>query len=102
MKKKLSAISSLTFGLFKLISVVLASLIGNFQPTILIGSLLNFNIIFPSPNVGFFSLISSSIWLLYFFIFETILLAKALKINPYDQPSVELIKTETKKILTSY
>ena len=37
-----------------------------------------------------------------FFIFETILLAKALKINPYDQPSVELIKTETKKILTSY
>ena len=37
-----------------------------------------------------------------FFILETILLAKALKINPYDQPSVELIKTETKKILTSY
>ena len=37
-----------------------------------------------------------------FFILETILLAKSLKINPYDQPSVELIKTETKKILTSY
>ena len=51
----------LTFGLIKLILVVLASLIGNSQPTILIGSLLNFNIIFPSPNVGFFSLISSSI-----------------------------------------
>jgi len=34
-----------------------------------------------------------------FFILETILLAHALKINPYDQPSVELIKNETKKIL---
>jgi len=27
------------------------------------------------------------------------LLAHALKVNPYDQPSVELIKNETKKIL---
>jgi len=35
-----------------------------------------------------------------FFILETILLAHALKVNPYDQPSVELIKKETKKILT--
>ena len=34
-----------------------------------------------------------------FFILETILLARALKINPYDQPSVELIKQETKRIL---
>ena len=34
-----------------------------------------------------------------FFILETILLGKALKVNPYDQPSVELIKNETKKIL---
>ena len=34
-----------------------------------------------------------------FFILETILLGRALKINPYDQPSVELIKKETKKIL---
>ena len=34
-----------------------------------------------------------------FFILETILLAKALKINPYDQPAVELIKTDTFKIL---
>jgi glucose-6-phosphate isomerase len=34
-----------------------------------------------------------------FFILETILVARALKINPYDQPSVELIKKETKKIL---
>jgi len=34
-----------------------------------------------------------------FFILETILLAKVLKINPYDQPSVELIKKETKKNL---
>ncbi|MBD1164439.1 glucose-6-phosphate isomerase [Pelagibacterales bacterium SAG-MED13] len=34
-----------------------------------------------------------------FFVIETILLAKALNVNPYDQPAVELIKTETKKIL---
>jgi len=34
-----------------------------------------------------------------FFILETLLVAKALKINPYDQPAVELIKKETKKIL---
>ncbi|MDA9725413.1 glucose-6-phosphate isomerase [Candidatus Pelagibacter sp.] len=34
-----------------------------------------------------------------FFILETILLGKALNINPYNQPSVELIKKETKKIL---
>ena len=34
-----------------------------------------------------------------FFMLETILLGKMLKINPYDQPSVELIKKETKKIL---
>ena len=32
-----------------------------------------------------------------FFILETIMIAKALNINPYDQPSVELIKKETKK-----
>ena len=36
-----------------------------------------------------------------FFILETILLGRALKINPFDQPSVELIKKETKKILLS-
>ena len=34
-----------------------------------------------------------------FFILETILIGRALKINPYDQPSVELIKKETHKIL---
>ena len=34
-----------------------------------------------------------------FFILETILLSRALNVNPYDQPSVELIKKETKKIL---
>ena len=33
-----------------------------------------------------------------FFILETILVGKALKINPFDQPAVELIKKETKKI----
>ena len=35
-----------------------------------------------------------------FFILETILIGESLKINPYDQPAVELIKEETKKILT--
>ena len=34
-----------------------------------------------------------------FFILETILLGKALQINPYNQPSVELIKKNTIKIL---
>ncbi len=34
-----------------------------------------------------------------FFILETILIGKSLNLNPYDQPSVELIKQETKKIL---
>ena len=34
-----------------------------------------------------------------FFILETILLGKALNVNPYDQPSVELIKIHTKKSL---
>ena len=35
-----------------------------------------------------------------FFMLETILIGKCLNINPYDQPAVELIKNETKKILT--
>ena len=34
-----------------------------------------------------------------FFILETILLGRALKVNPFDQPSVELVKKETKNIL---
>ena len=34
-----------------------------------------------------------------FFILETILLGQAIKINPFDQPAVELIKSETKKSL---
>ena len=34
-----------------------------------------------------------------FFILETILIGRALKINPFDQPAVESIKKETKKIL---
>ena len=36
-----------------------------------------------------------------FFVLETILLAKLLKVNPFDQPAVELIKKETTKILNS-
>ena len=39
--------------------------------------------------------------LFVFFILETILLAKALKVNPYDQPSVELIKIHTKKLIVN-
>ncbi len=34
-----------------------------------------------------------------FFILETILISKFLNLNPYNQPAVELIKKETKKIL---
>jgi len=34
-----------------------------------------------------------------FFMLETILLGNVLKVNPFDQPSVELIKIETNKIL---
>jgi len=34
-----------------------------------------------------------------FFILETILLGMAMKINPFDQPAVELIKIDTTKIL---
>ncbi len=34
-----------------------------------------------------------------FFMLETILLGTFLKVNPFDQPSVELIKIQTKKIL---
>ena len=34
-----------------------------------------------------------------FFILETILIGKALKLNPYNQPAVELLKQETNKIL---
>ena len=34
-----------------------------------------------------------------FFVLETILLGKCLNLNPYDQPAVELIKKETKRLL---
>ena len=34
-----------------------------------------------------------------FFILETILLGRSFKVDPFDQPAVELIKTETKKNL---
>ncbi len=34
-----------------------------------------------------------------FFILETIIVAKLSKINPYDQPAVEQVKVETKKLL---
>ena len=35
-----------------------------------------------------------------YFILETILLGRALNVNPFDQPSVELIKKETKRLFT--
>ena len=34
-----------------------------------------------------------------FFVLETILLSRLMKLNPFDQPAVELVKKETKKIL---
>ena len=34
-----------------------------------------------------------------FFILETILIGQTMKLNPFDQPAVELIKKETKKLL---
>jgi glucose-6-phosphate isomerase len=34
-----------------------------------------------------------------FFVLETILLGRLMDVNPFDQPSVELIKTETSKLL---
>jgi glucose-6-phosphate isomerase len=34
-----------------------------------------------------------------FFILETILIGKLLNLNPYDQPAVEIIKKETKRLL---
>jgi len=34
-----------------------------------------------------------------FFVLETILLARLLKVNPFNQPAVEQVKAETKKIL---
>jgi len=34
-----------------------------------------------------------------FFVLETILLSRLMNVNPFDQPAVEQVKTETKKIL---
>ena len=35
-----------------------------------------------------------------FLVLETILLSRLMKINPFDQPAVEQVKIETKKLLT--
>ncbi len=35
-----------------------------------------------------------------FFVLETILLSRLMKVNPFDQPAVEQVKIETKKILS--
>ena len=35
-----------------------------------------------------------------FFALETILLSRLMKINPFDQPAVEEVKIETRKILS--
>ena len=37
--------------------------------------------------------------ILTFFVLETILLARLMKVNPFDQPAVEEVKIETKKFL---
>ena len=61
--------------------------------------------VFEKKNIPFRSFViekrdESTLGTLFtYFILETILLGKALKINPYDQPSVEFIKKETKKRL---
>ena len=61
--------------------------------------------VFKKKNIPFRSFVvekrdESTLGTLFtYFILETILLGKALKINPYNQPSVELIKNETKKRL---
>jgi len=36
-----------------------------------------------------------------FFVLETLLLGRLMKVNPFNQPAIEQIKTETRKILTS-
>tara|TARA_Y100000816_G_scaffold288002_1_gene271737 strand:+ start:79 stop:1245 length:1167 start_codon:yes stop_codon:yes gene_type:complete len=61
--------------------------------------------VFKKKNIPFRSFLiekrdESSLGILFtYFILETILLGKALNINPYDQPAVELVKKETKKRL---
>lgn len=61
--------------------------------------------IFKKKDIPFRSLIVNSRneetlgELFVFFILETILLGRAMRINPFDQPAVELIKNETKKLL---
>ena len=35
-----------------------------------------------------------------FFIIETVIIGKLLKINPYDQPAVEQVKIYTKQLLS--
>ena len=35
-----------------------------------------------------------------FFVLETILLSRLMKVNPFNQPAIEQIKLETKKLLT--
>ena len=61
--------------------------------------------VFSKKNIPFRSFIvgkrdESTLGTLFtYFILETILLGKVMNINPYDQPSVELIKKETKKKL---
>tara|TARA_B100000963_G_scaffold348402_1_gene355936 strand:+ start:2127 stop:3296 length:1170 start_codon:yes stop_codon:yes gene_type:complete len=61
--------------------------------------------VFKKKNIPFRSFFISkrdeeSLGVLFtFFMLETILLARIMKINPFDQPAVELIKNETNKII---
>ena len=54
------------------------------------------------PFRTFYVLKKNEIELGYFFtyfVLETILLSKLMKINPFDQPAVEIIKQKTKKFI---
>ena len=68
------------------------------QKEALIKTLKNKNIPFRKIEINSFS--ESSLGNIFsYFIFETILLGKLTKVNPFDQPSVEQVKLLTKKIL---
>ena len=52
-------------------------------------------------NIEIFNKDEESLGIIFtYFMLETILLGKLMKLNPFDQPAVESIKKETKKILS--
>ena len=57
----------------------------------------------PFRNIEIFNQNEETLGELFcFFVLETILLGRALKVNPFDQPSVELVKKETKRIFLKH